>query len=182
MKVIGTVGLPGSGKGEAAAVAEDAGVPVVSMGDVVRQECRDRGLDPADHHGEIAQKLREEDGPDAIAQRTLPPVRERLENHDTVLIDGIRSAVEVERFRKAFGDDFLLVSVEAPFELRTERVAERGRDNVDGDGEPLEARDERELGFGMGEAMDDADVTIENTGTLEAFQERVRDLLEEANP
>ena len=184
MKVIGTVGLPGSGKGEAAAVAEEAGVPVVTMGDVVREECRRRGLDPADHHGEIAQRLREEDGPDAIAQRTLPPVREHLDEHETVLIDGIRSAVEVERFREAFGDDFLLVSVEAPFELRRERVADRGRDNVDGDGngEPLEARDERELGFGMGEAMDDADVTIENTGTLESFQERIRELLEAADP
>jgi len=182
MKVIGTVGLPGSGKGEAAAVAEDAGVPVVSMGDVVREECRRRGLDPADHHGEIAQTLREEDGLDAIAQRTLPPVREHLEDHDTVLIDGIRSAVEVERFREAFGEDFLLVSVEAPFDLREERIIDRGRDNVDEDGEPLEVRDERELGFGMGDAMDDADVTIENTGTLEAFQERVRELLEEADP
>jgi dephospho-CoA kinase len=182
MKIIGTVGLPGSGKGEAAAVAEDAGVPVVSMGDVVREECRRRGLDPADHHGEIAQTLREEDGLDAIAQRTLPPVREHLNDHETVLIDGIRSAVEVDRFREAFGEDFVLVSVEAPFDLREERVLDRGRDNVDEDGEPLEARDERELGFGMGEAMDDADVTIENTGTLEAFQKRVRELLSEADP
>lgn len=182
MKVIGTVGLAGSGKGEAAAVAEDVGVPVVTMGDVVREECRRRGLDPADHHGAVAQRLREENGPDAIAQRTLPPVRERLEDHDTVLIDGIRSAVEVERFREAFGENFLLVSVEAPFELRQERVTERGRDNVDGDGEPLEARDDRELGFGMGEAMDVADVTIENTGSLESFQDRVRELLAEADP
>jgi dephospho-CoA kinase len=182
MKVIGTVGLPGSGKGEAAAVAEDADVPVVSMGDVVREECRRRGLDPADHHGAIAQRLREEDGLDAIAQRTLPPVREALESHDTVLIDGIRSAVEVDRFREAFGDDFLLVSVEAPFDLREQRIADRGRDNLDAGGEPLEARDERELGFGMGEAMDEADVTIENAGTLAAFQERVRDLLAEADP
>jgi len=54
MNVIGTVGLPGSGKGEAANVAESAGVPVVVMGDVIREECRDRGLDPAEHHGRMA--------------------------------------------------------------------------------------------------------------------------------
>ncbi|PHQ44701.1 hypothetical protein DJ68_17060, partial [Halorubrum sp. C3] len=62
MNVIGTVGLPGSGKGEAANVAEAAGIPVVVMGDVVRAECRRRGLDPAQHHGQMAGTLREEEG------------------------------------------------------------------------------------------------------------------------
>ena len=59
MNVYGFVGLPGSGKSEAAAVARDLGIPVVTMGDVIRQECRDRGLDPATEHGRVAQALRE---------------------------------------------------------------------------------------------------------------------------
>jgi len=176
MTVIGTVGLAGSGKGEAATVARERGVPVVTMGDVIRQECRDRGLDPAEHHGEIAVALREENGPDAIAARSLPIVRDRLEDAETVLIDGIRSHVEVDRFREAFGDDFLLVSIEAPFELRAERIDDRGRD--DPDAEALEKRDERELGFGMDEAMAQADVRIENTDTLAAFRRRIVALLE----
>ncbi|NHN46287.1 AAA family ATPase [Halostella sp. JP-L12] len=178
MRVIGTVGLPGSGKGEAAAVAEELGVPVVTMGDVIRRECRDRGLDPATHHGEIAQALREENGPDAIAERSLPVVEDALEESDTVLVDGLRSGIEVERFKAAFGDAFTLVSIEAPFELRAERVDDRGRDKgVDEGGESLEERDERELGFGMGEAMDRADAVIENTGSLAAFRRRVRTLI-----
>jgi len=179
MRVIGTVGLAGSGKGEAAAVARDLGIPVVTMGDVIRVECRDRGLDPATHHGDVATALREEDGPAAIAERSLPLVEERLADHDTVLVDGIRSDAEVERFEAAFGDDFALVSIEAPFEVREERVAERDRDAGEDDGgESLRERDERELGFGMGRAMDRADVVIENTGTLGAFRERVREVLE----
>jgi dephospho-CoA kinase len=171
MTVIGTVGLPGSGKGEAAAVAADVGVPVVTMGDVIRRECRDRGLDPAEHHGEIAQALREENGPGAIAERSLPVIEESLAESDTVLVDGLRSDVELDAFRERFGEDFVLVSIEAPFEVRRERLTERGRDNLDGeDGETLHERDERELGFGMGAAMDRADVTIENTDSLEAFR------------
>jgi dephospho-CoA kinase len=178
MRVIGTVGLPGSGKGEAAAVAEELGVPVVTMGDVIRRECRDRELDPATHHGEIAKALREENGPDAIAQRSLPVIEEELSGEDTVLVDGLRSGVEVERFEEAFGDAFTLVSIEAPFELRAERVDDRGRDkSEDEGGESLEERDERELGFGMGEAMDRADAVIENTDSLEAFRRRVRTLI-----
>jgi dephospho-CoA kinase len=178
MTVIGIVGLPGSGKSEAAAVADDLAIPVVTMGDVIRAECRDRGLDPATDHGTVAKALREENGPGAIAERSLPLIEAELDSAETVLVDGIRSDTEVERFEAAFGEDFLLVSIEAPFEERAERLDLRGRDaNAEEGGESLEDRDERELGFGMGEAMEMADLTIENTDSLEAFHDRVHTLL-----
>ena len=175
MRVIGIVGLPGSGKSEAATVAHDLGIPVVTMGDVIREACRERGLDPEEHHGEVARTLREEDGPAAIADRSLPFIEDALMDADTVVIDGIRSDVEVDRFEAAFGDDFTLVSIEAPFDLRQDRIDVRGRD--DPDAESLEARDRRELGFGMGQAMAHADIVIDNTGSLAAFHDRIRTLL-----
>ena len=177
MRVIGTVGLAGSGKGELAEVAREAGVPVVTMGDVIRAACRDRGLDPADHHGEVAQALREEDGPAAIARRSLPRVREALDDADVVLVDGIRSDAEVDVFEGAFGETFSLVSVEAPYDVREERVRERGRDNTDR--ETLAERDARELGFGMGRAMDRADLVVGNVASLERLRERARAVVEE---
>ncbi|WP_058366264.1 AAA family ATPase [Haloparvum sedimenti] len=179
MRVIGTVGLPGSGKGEAAAVAEEQGVPVVVMGDVIRAECRRRGLDPAEHHGAMAGTLREEEGADAVAARTVPRIREAVAeaDADAVLVDGLRSMVEAERFREAFGDDFTLVAIRAPFDLRAERLHERGRDESDSDLEALRERDERELELGLGETLDAADVEIDNTGSLASFRERVREVL-----
>lgn len=177
MPVIGTVGLPGSGKGEAATVAREVDVPVVTMGDVVRDACRERGLDPETHHGEVAQALREENGPAAIADRTVPRVREHLESTDVVLVDGLRSDVEVERFREAF--DFLLVSVQAPFETRARRLQGRGRDASDLDDAALRQREERELAFGMGEAMAMADLVVENDADLESYHRRVRAILED---
>ena len=181
MYVIGTVGLPGSGKGEAANVARERGIPVVTMGDVVRQETADRGLDPSKDHGTVAQALREENGPAAIAERSLPMLEDRLENHEGVLVDGIRSGVEVDVFEERFGDDFTLLSIEAPFELRRERLTDRGRDAGETDGgEGLEARDERERGFGMDDAMARADVVIENTDSLEAYRARIETVLDSA--
>jgi len=180
MTVIGVVGLPGSGKSEAAEVATEMGVPVVTMGDVIRAECRERGLDPATDHGTVARALREENGPGAIADRSLPVIEDERAGHDTVLVDGIRSDVEVEAFRDAFGESFVLVEITAPFEVRAERLDLRGRDaGADEGGESLEDRDERELGFGTGDAMDMADVTVENTDSLSAFRGRVHTLLEE---
>ncbi|WP_299234166.1 AAA family ATPase [Natronomonas sp.] len=177
MRVIGTVGLAGSGKGEFAAVAETTDVPVVTMGDVIRAECRDRGLDPAEHHGEVAASLREERGPTAIAEASLPHIEAALERSETVVVDGIRSGTEVDVFEDRFGAAFVLVGIEAPFELRKERLDERGRDDVES-GEALAARDERELGFGLRDALQRADVTIENTGSLDRFRRRVRGVLE----
>jgi dephospho-CoA kinase len=184
MRIIGTVGLPGSGKGEVAAVARGEGIPVVTMGDVIREAARERGLDPAEHHGEVAKALREEDGPTAIADRCVPAVEAAAEDADgdVVLVDGLRSPAEVERFVDAFGPDFLVLSVEAPFETRAERLLERDRDVTDRDREDLRAREERELGFGMGEVMADADVTIENTGSLEAFRAAVAEVLRGERP
>lgn len=178
MRVIGTVGLPGSGKGEAAAVAREEGVPVVTMGDVIRRECRERGLDPGTDHGRVAAALREERGPAAIAELTLPAVESALSDADVVVVDGIRSDREVERFREAFGDAFSLVAIKAPFEVRRERIGARGRDAGEGDGgEPLAERDERERGFGLERAMAMADATVENTGSLAAFRDTVRTIL-----
>jgi dephospho-CoA kinase len=176
MRVIGTVGLPGSGKGEFATVAREAGVPVVTMGDVVRAETRARGLDPASDHGRVAQAMREEDGPLAVAERSLPMVRERLEEADTVVVDGLRSGDEAERFEEAFGEAFLLVAITAPNAVRAERLDLRGRD--DPDAETVADRDERELGFGMGEAMARADLELDNGDSLSEFRERAGAVLE----
>ncbi len=173
MTVVATVGLPGSGKGEAATVAKELDIPVVTMGDVIREECRNRGLDPAVEHGHVARALREEHGPGAIAERSLPMIEAALEDSDTVLVDGIRSDAEVRQFENAF-DTFVLISIEAPFNVRQQRLAAR-----DGDvsAESLDDRDARELGFGMDKAMQQADVHIENTDSLEAYRNRICELL-----
>jgi dephospho-CoA kinase len=180
MQVIGVVGLPGSGKSEAATVARERGVPVVTMGDVIRQACRDRGLDPADHHGAVAKALREEGGPGAIAERSLPTIEAALDDASTVVVEGIRSDTEVERFESAFGESFTLVAIEAPFDTRVDRVSARGRDTpAEEGGESLDARDERERGFGMDAAIERADVVVENTDSLAAFHKEIRGLLTE---
>lgn len=178
MRVIGVVGMPGSGKSEAAAVARELDIPVVTMGDVIRQEAVERGLDPKTEHGRVAQQLREEGGKAAIADHSLPGIRDALEESDVVLVDGIRSDAEVEVFEDEFEEDFTLVEVYAPFEVRRERIETRSRDaSEDEGGESLEDRDRRELGFGMGKAIEDADQRIENTDSLAAFRDQIRSLL-----
>jgi len=178
MKIIAFVGLPLSGKSTAAKVAEELGIPVVVMGDIVREEVKRRGLELTDENaGKVATELREKEGMDAIAKRCIPIIREKAKEKGIVVVDGIRGIAEVERFKKEFGDDFILINIESPIEMRFERALKRKRDDDIKTIEELKKRDERELSWNMGEAIKVANFTIENTSDIQTFIDKIRDLL-----
>jgi len=169
------VGLPASGKGECSAVAEELGIPVVVMGDLIRRYAEKKGLAANDLNlGTIARRLREERGMAALAELTVPAVREQ--NAPVVLIDGIRGEAEVEVFRKTF-PDFTLIAVDCPFTTRLARLRNRGRSDDMIHENDLRSRDERECGFGLAEAMEGADIRIDNTGSLEECRTEIRKIL-----
>jgi len=176
MKLIAFVGMPGSGKSEASTVARTMKIPVVSMGDVVREEAAKRGLPPTDENiGGIGTELRKDEGMDVISKRCVPKIR--THGGDVVVIDGTRNIEEVNYFKKQFGIDFKLVAINAPFDLRFERVKKRARSDDMKGIEELKRRDEREKGWGLDNAMELADITLKNTGSLKEFQDEIRNLL-----
>jgi len=177
MKVIGVVGLPASGKGEFAKIASDTGIPVIVMGNMIRNAVKAAGLEPTDtNFGAMANKLRSEHGMDAIAHLCVPEIE-----HQTaplVLIDGIRGDSEVKVFRKAF-PGFTLIGIDSSFENRLSRVAARGRSDDFQTSDELHNRDERELGWGLDKALKQANLKIKNNGTLAEFSVTVHKLLDE---
>lgn len=180
MTVVATVGYPGSGKGEVANVARRLDIPVVTMGDVVRRECRRRCLPITEANlGAVASAIRAAEGEDAIANRCLPLVDATHGAYGTVLIDGIRGIAEVTRFESAFSADFTLLAIDAPFEVRLERIRARGRDETAEGADDLRERDRRERGYGMDDAFDRADRIIDNSGSLQTFRRTVRTVLTE---
>ncbi|MBN1194359.1 MAG: flagellar hook-basal body complex protein FliE [Methanomicrobiaceae archaeon] len=176
MKVIAIVGLPAGGKGEFSRIADEMGIPVVVMGDVVRQAVLDAGLVPDDHSmGEMSRQLRERHGRDAIARLTIAAI-ESLDK-PLVIVDGIRSDAEVKLYRDHF-ERFVLVGITSAFPVRLARLQVRRRpDDAVGE-EGLRARDARELGWGLGEALKIADYTLINDSTIESFRADVRALLD----
>ncbi|HDR73922.1 MAG TPA: flagellar hook-basal body complex protein FliE [Methanoculleus sp.] len=171
MKVIGVVGLPASGKGEFSRIAGDMGIPVVVMGDVIRDVLIERGLPPTDENlGAVSRELREKNGRAAIAERCIPRIN--AQDAPLVLVDGIRSDAEVAVFREAF-ENFTLIGVDAPFELRFQRLNDRKRSDDPADEESMRARDARELGWGLGRALEMADATISNDGSIQEFRDEV---------
>jgi dephospho-CoA kinase len=198
MKIIGFVGLPGSGKGAASQIAQRQGLPVLVMGDIIREEAAKAGLENTDLNlGRIGTALRAKDGPAAVAKRILEKARSLGE--ETVVVDGLRSKDEADFFR-AHAEEFHLIEVCAPADARLKWLASRGRpDDPKGqdDTDPmdpkvissclepdrraaaaLEARECRELSWGMSEAMKTADLKLRNDGSLQDFQRNVKKLLD----
>jgi dephospho-CoA kinase len=178
MKLVGIVGMPGCGKSEAADAARSMGIPVVVMGDVVRNEVRESG---ARIGQETLRKtmieLRRKFGKGVVAERCLPLVR-AMRRHKMVVVDGIRSPDEVKVFRREF-PDFFLIAVHSSPRTRFHRLHERRRGDDPDTWEQFCARDEVELGVDIGDAIALADTIIVNEGDHLEFRENVKKTLKE---
>lgn len=125
--VVAVCGMPGSGKGEFAAVLDQAGIPIVSMGDMIRAEVRQRGLVEEPHvFGQVAAELRAQHGEEVLAVRLCERVDELLEGHPLVLIEGLRGTAEDDVFSQRWGELYRTVAIVADAELRFERIQQRG--------------------------------------------------------
>ena len=151
MVVVVVSGLPGAGKEELVKVMVENGFSVVRMGDVVRAHAESQGLGGDDLSiGSHATSERETMGKDIWAVRTI----EVLPEGDSV-IDGCRSKDELQYFRKHI-DNLVTVGITASAENRFQRLATRGRADAPKTLEEFKRREERELGWGLGEAIENA--------------------------
>ncbi len=177
-QVIAVCGMPASGKGEFAKIVAEKGIPVRSMGDMVRLEVKQRDLPETPNvFGEIAADLRAKYGDDILASRLAVEVDGLLENNDIVFIDGLRGIAEKKFFRKHWGSKFSTVAIETTKEIRFKRVLSRNR-SEDGDRAAFEIRDKREKGWGLELLIAESDIIFTNNGEFSEFIQKVRDWLE----
>lgn len=171
MKVLGVIGLPGSGKSLFFDLAKSKGAIVANMGDIIREKAKERGEDT----GTTARKLREEHGQYIVAKLTVQKIRNFLEKNpdaDTILVEGIRSPYEIEMFDESF-ENFTTVSVFASPKTRFERVTARNREDDSNVYEDFRERDERELNLGIGTVMATSDYYIINEADFESYEKEV---------
>jgi len=173
--VVGVAGMPGSGKGVFRRTVQRMGYPVVIMGDEVREEAKRRNLKPTPQNlGKTMLQLRESEGPAAIAKRCIPKLEKATER--IVFIDGIRSLVEVEEFKKHF-PKFVLIAIHASPKTRYQRLFRRRRSDDPTNWETFMERDLRELGIGMGAVISVADQVIVNEGTIFQFKQKIMQVM-----
>lgn len=172
-QIIGVSGTFASGKDTVAAFLEqDFGYTHVSTGDIVRRVAMEK-------YGSLerpvllrtADELRRSEGAGALALEALKASR-------PLVITGVRSLGEAKTIQQAGG---VIVFVDAPAEVRYERMRARARDNETVlTLEQFRANEEKEMYSGSTDADFNirgigelADVIVTNDGSLEDYKNTV---------
>lgn len=173
MKILLVTGMPGAGKEELLTVARSMDIPFLRMGDIVREfyetsGAAQKGLSV----GQVANGERELHGKDIWAKRAL----ERMSG-DLFLVDGCRSMDEVDSYR-GLSSEVYIIGVHAPSKTRYDRLVKRGREDAPHNIEEFNERDNRELGWGLGNVIAMSDIMIVNDSDLDSFKAEVKKELE----
>ncbi|MFC1732484.1 AAA family ATPase [candidate division KSB1 bacterium] len=176
--IIGLTGTNGAGKGTVADILKEKGFEYHSLSDIIREETRNRGLDEnRDNLIAIGNELREKEGPGTLAIRTLKKFEVQDRNF---IVDSIRNPSEIEELKK--NKSFKLIAVDAPIELRYNRIKGRNRASDFVSFEKFKEQEESELKGGetsqqLVVCMQMADFNITNELTIDDLKKKVEDVL-----
>ena len=176
-ELIGVSGTFGSGKDLLAEIlASNYGYTHVSTSDLVREVAmRERGSIERPVLKEVANECRQKFGGGYFVEQGLRQSR-------PLVISGIRSLGEMKALKQAGG---VMVFVDAPFEVRYDRMVERSRDGESLiSHEEFRERESRELcsgpldtDFNITAIGEQADVNLDNSGTKDEFLQNTIDEL-----
>lgn len=173
-------GTQGSGKSVFTDIAKRKyQIPTYRLGTIIIDECKERGLEVNGRNmAKMASALRYEEGNQAIARKALPAIKELIQdNPKMLLIDGVRSYAELALLRAELGE-IKLVAIISSLQIRKQRVEARKRIDHESEGD-FEEREQRELGFGLGDVITKADHYILNDDiSKQEFIRKIEQILE----
>lgn len=175
--LIAFVGMPGSGKTEAAAYLYKKGIPFIRFGDVTDEGLKAQGLSMTpEHERSFRENIRKELGMAAYAIRCEERIKKELDTHDTVALDGLYSWGEYLYLKEKF-PSLCLIHVYAEPEIRYNRLAIRAIRPI-----PKETSRQRDLAeiekLDKGGPIAIADYMVENdTDHLEHLYAKIDTLL-----
>ena len=183
--IIGLTGSLAAGKEVVSDFFKEKGFIYFSLSNEVRQVAKERGIELTRKNlQDIGNELRETKGIGVLAKRVLNKIKTNKSSN--FIIDGIRNPAEIDILKEL--NNFFLIAVDAPKEIRFERFVKRDResDPKTWDGFlKVDARDkgegESETGQGVGRCMERADFTLSNNGTLEEIQNKISELYNKIN-
>ena len=175
LKIIIITGMPGAGKSEVANAFQNAGYPLIIMGDVIREETRSRGMEAnPENTKKVMLDLRKVHGPGAVATRCLDGLCKQ--DSDIVVIEGCRSIAEVDVFDD-YADEVTSICVHASPKIRFSRLQDRNREDAPSTWEVFRERDIREISVGLGGIIALSDIMLINEGTLDSIQNSSKELV-----
>ena len=176
---VGVTGTNASGKGEVVKILRRRGFVHYGFGELIRNALRDAGKEPTVENSRLfTNELRAQHGADYFAKLLLRKCEHDAPKH--AVFESIRTLGELQTLKTL--PRFLLIAVDAPRELRFERLLARGRhDGLDTFEAFSEAEDKQLEGKAheqhILDVMDQADIKVVNIGNLEELEAQIRDAL-----
>ncbi len=174
--IIGLTGKNGAGKTEICKYLKMKGFNFYSLSDILRDEIKKRGKEiTRENLISTGNDLREKFGSSILVNKLL-----EKEDEKVFVVDSIRNPEEIKEFRKR--EDFYLVGVEAPIEIRYKRTQSRKKEEDQVSFEEFKKYEEMENTDSLSSQQLDncvklADKIIENDNILEELHKKVDDVL-----
>lgn len=179
MIVVGAVGLNGAGKDTLIDyLCRRCCVHKLSVGDIVREIAEQEDIERTrENLHKVSRSYMAEYGWGCFMQRLIEVIDK--EGWEAVGIAGVRTPCDVEVLRGRFGQDLVLVHVRVGDPLvRYARLRERDEPRDPDDWEEFVAQERKEeQDFHISQTIQQANLVIENDGSLYDFHERIEDSL-----
>jgi adenylate kinase len=173
--ILAVVGMPGSGKTEAARFFKDKGLEVISFSSAINEYIDKNKLKHTESvHSKIRTEFREKHGKGAMAVLNKDKVSQALEHNMMIVIEGMRSWEELTFLKDQFPKVRIYVlALFAHKKNRYKRISKRKyRSNLFG-----EERDINELiETNMGPTIAFADFFIQNDSSIEDFYDQLEEV------
>lgn len=125
IQLIAIIGMPGSGKSEAADFFRSKGLPVLRFGDQVDIGLKEYNLEKNEKNERwYREKLRKDSGMAAMAIKIEPRIHNQARYDKTIILDGLYSWEEYIFLKKIFSH-LLLLCIWAPADIRYSRLSKR---------------------------------------------------------
>ena len=175
--IVGITGLNCSGKSTACKFLKDLGFQSISLSDYIRKECHRRGLESSRNNMIwVGNEIRTNFGSAELTRRAVKDFKK-----ENIVVDSIRNIHELAEFKKL--ENFLLLSIDSPIEIRYQRSLLRNRiEDVDTLDE-FRAKEKEEMSDNenaqqLHKIIEDADYIIINDSEMNELMENIRNVLE----
>lgn len=179
--IIGLTGTLAAGKGTIAKYLEEKGYIYHSCSDLLREELNRQGKEiTIPNLAALGNRIREEYGSGELAKRLLKIIQDN--NEEKVIVDSLRHPDEINELKKS--DNFILIGIDAPIELRYKRLNKRGKieDNLTFNKfkeEEQKQLDSKGPGQKLLKCLSMSDFKIINDGTIEELHYNIDKILSE---
>lgn len=182
--IIGLTGTFASGKDTIADyLVKEKGFEAIGLGDIVREYVKKYNWpNTREAQQKMGNKLRDEHGADFLMREAIKRTKSK-----NVVIAGVRQPKEADFLKET--DGAYLISVDAPIEMRMERIIKRDRPGDPKSLAELKEKEDKEMNAKFESAncqnisycIKKADFTVINDGTISELNKKTADILTRLN-